>query len=188
MKKLLLLCIIFLAFCTQANSAIVDWTVTLTGDAFKDETSELVWLDIDTYKGKSYNEVQTLLPTGFSIATGDQMIALMTSINGMPNKTFDDLAPIIGQVVWANNYYMYGFFNDGDDPEISIYYWIGNSPSMSFFLLSDDKSGTTKDTKVGPMGAWVVQDISSVPIPSSLLLLGFGLAGIGIFGRKKFKN
>ncbi|MBW1888885.1 MAG: hypothetical protein JRI52_11160 [Deltaproteobacteria bacterium] len=165
LKKILLLCIIFLAIYTPANSSIIDWTVNNTGDAFMDEDSGLVWMDIDNYYNMSYNAVQTS--------------SLVSSIG---NLSYANLADIIGDSPFSTGRYIYAFFDDQDtNPKISICYW-NNASSADHLLLGANVRDDYITTYY--MGAFVVQ---AVPISSTLLLLGSGLVGMGI-GRKKFKK
>ncbi len=129
MKKILLLCFVYLRVCVTAHSSIIDWTVNSSGDAFKDEISGLVWMDVDNYYHMTYNQVQASLATGFSIATLDQMNAMIASAG----IGYTHLANVMGDALHSSgpNRIIYGMFDDQEsNPEISAAYVYNSYPTL----------------------------------------------------------
>ncbi len=185
MKKILLLCLVYLSICVSAHSSIIDWTVNSTGDAFMDDVSGLVWMDVDTYYNMTPNQVQASLTTGFSIATLDQMNAMIASAG----SGYTHLANVMGDALQGNgpSNIIYGFFDDQDsNPNLSTAYVYSHYTSPNDYLHIADNNFNIPDWTAylgGYLGAFVVHN--PVPIPSTILLFGFGLLGLAGVNRRK---
>jgi hypothetical protein len=160
--------------------------------AFKDQTTDRTWLDLDNFfTGYSYNSVEALLVgSGFHIATYDEVLALEASIPAVP-ANFAAEAAIIGanypgsphalglrSLMWGvyasagtEVYYAYRYGGDTN--------WWSNGASIGKADLLSVENPQEQD-----LGAWVVADAASgVPEPGTFGLLAAGL-GVAALRRR----
>ena len=74
---------------------------------------------------------------------------------------------------------MLTFITGGGDNTGSFYGFLEGSPNISYFTLTDNYIGITDLTTSDP---------SAVPEPATMLLLGSGLVGMGVYARRKFRK
>ncbi len=75
----------------------------------------------------------------------------------------------------------------GDDAFVDAAWTSGLYQGGQVILAAGPHSLTVQGDGVGGLPAGFYDRLDSVPEPSTLLLLGSGLAGLGLWGRKKFK-
>jgi hypothetical protein len=74
---------------------------------------------------------------------------------------------------------MLTFSTSGGDNTGLFYGFLEDSPNISYFTLTDNYIGITDLTTSGP---------SAVPEPATMLLLGSGLLGMGVYARRRFSK
>jgi len=205
-RKFLVACAALFAAATllgthPASAALIDQGATTL-----DTVTGLEWLDLTATVGQSYNAVAGgfggFIAAGFQFATRSQATTLFSNAGfSFQDDTFRpvDFAPaqllvsLLGCTfggVGCNGTFPFGAgFADFDmfDPGrtlISKYQF--DRPSSSG-RASATAGSALKGTAASTVGSFLVRPQAPAPIPepSSMLLLGSGLAGLGFFRRRR---
>jgi len=71
---------------------------------------------------------------------------------------------------------------------VIMFFGIVGCPSSDDPFTTSSFTSTTSTPVASPGEPSTGGDISAVPEPATLLLIGSGLVGLGVFGRKRFKK
>jgi len=156
-----------------------------------DDDNELYWyLDLSAFINKTYGEqvdaIAALNTGGGYYGFTDWHMANHTEIEGLfTTYSFGDITSAFDPT-WSPDGDWYTGRYDLSVP-VDAHYTaeILLNPDDTLFLST--LLGSTADTTTEPfIGAWVVSNGSSVPVPepSTMLILGFGLVGIASVRRK----
>lgn len=209
---LLVMFIVLIAYAGIASASLTNIgtaTLSYTGDTeynlFWDDEKDLVWLD--------YTKSATSWSGVYIWAKGlDNTLTLNLSSNyeivspasewRLPDEGADVLSSELGNLLYG----VLGFENAYDDDDRRVPfdatllnskefdnltpggYWMGNdyadNPSV-FNMAYGSISSTASYQHMSGMAVLDVQISTTVPVPGTILLLGFGLIGIAGLNRKK---
>ena len=82
---------------------------------------------------------------------------------------------------------MWGIYEDGNPSDGVPYSWrydTGTSWSFGSNLVVPGETLRSQNAEEQDLGAWIVQDAQGIPEPSTVALLGLGLAGLAILRRR----
>jgi hypothetical protein len=143
---------------------------------FQDLGTGRVWLDLDSFFGKTTDEMVTVATgLGFTFATRSDVETLLLSLP-LTGGEWPGYALIMGQA--PNRGLIWGSYDDGGDPAtIGWAYAYSNETSWSFVDSAYSSSLVPNaDTEFADMNVWAFRDgAPTVPEPSTLGLLGLGL-------------
>ena len=107
----------------------------------------------------------------------------IAGVGGFINYVPDGSTPTVISAYDSNNILIenatLSFSTGGGVNTGSFYGFLEGSPNISYFTLTDNYIGITDLTTSDP---------SAVPEPATMLLLGSGLLGMGVYARRKFKK
>jgi len=164
---------LFLSLATHsANSALVSF----------DYDDSLKWLTMDMTVDKTENEISTILSSGFTYATQGQIEALFG------NNSTEDIFAGIGTTYEHTPLHVFHspiseiYAYSGYDLNIPLYTY----SSIVDINVSDTIYSNTDYSSVAEnpsFGHWLVNS-STVPEPSTIMLFGLGILGLGLFQKK----
>jgi len=162
---------LFLSLATHsANSALVSF----------DHDDSLKWLTMDMTVDKTENEISTILSSGFTYATQGQIEALFG--NNSHGDIFTHLTTtysFIGNAFEGSIDEIYGFtYDDINNPLYTFSYLATSSALPTQFSASE-----FSEAKSPSYGHWLVNS-STVPEPSTNMLFGLAILGLGLFQKK----
>lgn len=181
-----------------ANATIVDLPDDVNGIGyFSDTVTGYTWLDTDSIIGLSYNQLESQFAgTIWQIAKYDDLRAmhqqLINDITYPLVSNFWHWANIMG-MMWEPNLqgiqtpYIQGQYDNEDTTKLTVgHSWEGVGEADWTYLnpVPNDRDF------VWQVGVWAFtteafNSNSPVPVPSTILLLGFGLVGLAGVARKK---
>ena len=146
-------------------------------------TNHNVTLGGDLHSWDSYNE-----PLGYGLGYGDVFVVALTK--GAPYWDLPITHPVeadpqlIGLLWWGGDEWDDGILDNSSGGGSFLF---SVDPSKEYYvnLILDTSNGFEFFPSWGDMGGFQIQS-TSVPEPSTLILIGSGLAGIGLWRRRGF--
>ncbi len=171
----------------------------------RDTDTGLEWLDLTSTVNYSYNDMLTELGSGgafegFRYATVADIDNLQLSA-GLPSGLFSSastyfyrtefatLMDLVGITNSTSTYeYSYGLTGDPFEPSTLTDDRIMRGFAMSAFAVRAQQGVVGDSIASASIGSWLIRDTVSVPEPTSLVLLLFGLMGLGLVKRGNWKS
>jgi len=197
MKKITQLAMgaILLGIVVESHASLTSYDLLATGDGLLtyDSDTKLSWLDLTATVGQSYNQVMAgfggfTTDQGFRYATGDEVGGLFTAA-GISQGADPQISAKAALMNLLGGYLYYNFWSTQS-------YAVTGSTTLSVPGVSHDFAMLGYDNFYSPnsyayqtygvigdndsayyFGSFLVKDVSSVPIPSAMLLFGTGLVG-----------
>lgn len=188
---LVALACLFTITCT-AQAAIINSPDVAGLSTFQDINTGRVWLDLDNFFDASatnsisgFDMIAAAQNAGFTFAIRSDVEELLASLSLTAGEWFS-YAPIMGygeprKLIW-------GMYDDGDG---NPYGWAYAYSFMEEWAFDSDATNANDIQNFGisgsvDMGIWAYKTGSPnpVPEPSTALLLGIGLIGTALAGRK----
>lgn len=163
----------------RAEASIIINVPDIAGyGVFEDTSTSLVWLDLDNFSGKSYNEMAAAaIAAGFTVATRAELDPLLASLP-LPNAaTWDSYAAIMGQS--PTRPVIFGSYGPvSPENVVGFSYAFRGDTAWTYF---DNTVGAPTKFPDWPadMNIWAFRASPTtgdeVPEPASLMLIGSGL-------------
>ena len=178
MKQLCVLIVSMFVF-NAANSAIIEGSgITIKGssyETFVDTSTDIEWLDIDSFFNQSYNTVVSIIAsTGITYASESQVVGLLTTFNNANSVEWDSMWAIAvgagrNDLIW------------GRSATAGHWHWKDRG------IFRNDNIYAENDYKYADFGHFLIvgEYKGQVPVPAPLALLGLGLIGIALTRNRK---
>lgn len=190
MKKSIIAIVMACLLSTSVQAAIID-----NGDYFKDDATGYTWMDLTTFVGFTYEDVEAQIQgTGFQIATLPLLQQLWESTY---QYTFSYLHAVMGGSSGSSTLVSM-FDNEIDDNFAGLAWSRYYAERISWYLESNYHAYNSEEynifeSNIYGWGTWVVKtsfdnigsNFNTVPEPNTLLLLGAGLIGLAALRRTR---
>lgn len=209
-RKKLFAALLATAAIGTSHAAIVDH-----GDYLTDTATGLDWLDVTKSVNMSYNYVSSQFGTGgafegWRYATGNEFNGLIGAWTGISPSSFgsvsqqdnkiDGLVTLLGDTLatfWLDQYGVpfpsarnetHGIIADS---QINMYHWTALIDDYDVAIDAPDSTIAHYSQYAGDQhdyftGSYLVRSTTqTVPEPTTIVLMGMGLAGFGLSRRKK---
>jgi hypothetical protein len=182
-KRALSMAVASLALCASAQAALVSTSAT----TFMDTNTGYSWLNLGQFYGMSFTQMQTALPTGYSVATEAQAKTLTDAAPAIPGNYFADAAVMgVPSPTPLNRDLIWGFYGDG-----STWLW-KFSGDTNWQSNAANASGWTNNNytltvdNYADLGVFAVDThANAVPEPDTYALMLAGLAGLAALRRRR---
>lgn len=182
-----------LSMMSGASAAVIDSADVSGLKTFKDTLTGRIWLDMNNFFDATSNNsvtglqmISTAQAAGFTFAGKTDVTQLLGSLPLGPGQ-WADYAPVMGhgvprQLIW-------GMYDDGDNN--ALYGWTYAFSNYSAWGFADNVANPSAITNLGSpnsrdLGLFAfIEGGNDIPEPTSVALIGLGLAGLLAARRRK---
>lgn len=187
MKKFILTVALLLCNAVAGHATIVDYADVNGLHTFQDQTTGRVWLDMNNFFNQTFDQMAaTAAAAGFSIANQSDVSQLLATLP-YPNANWSSYTSIMGEAPHRNIIWGAYLLNPTD----TVHQWAYSFDydiSWSYAGGFSNNEIPNEFTLVADLNIWAYQTSNStapVPEPGTIALLGLGMAGLALYGKRK---